>query len=176
MHNGENLQYLACECHGRPLGCLLFGAAAWQCADRDEYIGWDGPARGQGLHLIANNTRFLIPRWVQVPSLASHLISCIARRVSRDWQGKYGHPINLLETFVEAGRFAGSCYQAANWRRVSQTKGRSRQNRADGRPYRLPLKDVYLYPLHPCFRSRLAGGQGLHPQSQSPNLSPPTAP
>jgi hypothetical protein len=173
---GENLQYLACERHGRPLACLLFGAAAWQCADRDEYIGWDGPARGQGLHLLANNTRFLIPHWVQVPHLASHVISCIAQRLSRDWQGKYGHPIYLLETFVEAGRFAGSCYQAANWRRVGQTKGRSRQNRADGRPYRLPLKDVYLYPLHPCFRSRLAGGQGLHPQSQSLNPSSPTAP
>lgn len=136
---------------------MLFGAAAWQCANRDEYIGWDAATRCQGLHLIANNTRFLIPPWVRVPLLASHLLSRIAGRLSRDWQGKYGHPIYLLETFVQRDRFAGSCYRAANWLRVGQTKGRSRQNRPDGRPYRLPLKDIYLYPLHPCFRQRLQG-------------------
>jgi hypothetical protein len=173
---GENLQYLASDPHGRPLACVLFGAAAWQCADRDAYIGWDGPTRSQGLHLIANNTRFLIPCWVQVPHLASHLLSRIARRVSRDWQSKYGHPLYLLETFVEVGHFAGRCYQAANWRRVGRTKGRSRQNRPDGRAYRLPLKDVCLYPLHPCFRARLGAEQGPSPQSQCPNLCPPTAP
>ena len=171
---GENLQYLVCDCGGRPLACLLFGAAAWQCADRDAYIGWDGPTRGRGLHLIANNTRFLIPAWVRVPHLASHLLSRITRRVSVDWQSKYGHRLYLLETFVEVGRFTGRCYQAANWRRVGRTKGRSRQNRPDGRPYRLPLKDVYVYPLHPRFGFRLAGGQGPSPQSPSPNLCPPS--
>jgi hypothetical protein len=157
---GENLQYLVSDRQGRPLACVLFGAAAWQCADRDEYIGWNAATRGQGLHLIANNTRFLIPAWVRVPCLASHLLSRVARRLSRDWQDKYGHPIYLLETFVQRDRFSGSCYRAANWQRVGQTKGRSRQNRPDGRPYRLPIKDVYLYPLHPRFRSRLAGLQG----------------
>ena len=154
---GENLQYLVSDRPGRPLACVLFGAAAWQCADRDGYIGWDAAPRSQGLYLIANNTRFLIPPWVRVPHLASHLLGRIARRLSRDWQGKYGHPIYLLETFVQRDRFAGSCYRAANWRRVGQTKGRSRQNRPDGRPYRLPVKDVYLYPLHPRFRQRLQG-------------------
>lgn len=154
---GENLQYLASDCQGRPLACMLFGAAAWQCAARDEYIGWDAARRGQGLPLIANNSRFLIAPWVRVPSLASHLLSRIARRLSRDWQRKYGHPIYLLETFVQRDRFAGRCYRAANWRPVGQTKGRSRQNRPDGRPYRLPIKDIYLYPLHPRFRQRLQG-------------------
>ncbi len=173
---GENLQYLACDRQGRALACVLFGAAAWQCADRDAYIGWDGPTRGQHLHLVANNTRFLIPSWVRVPHLASHLLSRIARRVSGDWQSKYGHPLYLLETFVEVGRFAGRCYQAANWRRVGRTKGRSRQNRPDGRPYRLPPKDVYLYPLHPCFRARLAGEPGPSVQSQRPTLCLPTVP
>jgi len=170
---GENLQYLVSNRHGQPLACVLFGAAAWQCADRDEYIGWDAATRGQGLHLIANNTRFLIPSWVRVPHLASHLLSRVARRLSRDWQTKYGHPIYLLETFVQRDRFAGSCYRAANWQRVGQTKGRSRQNRPDGRRYGLPVKDVYLYPLHPRFRSRLAILQGNFPPLQSIN-SPPT--
>ncbi len=170
---GENLQYLVSHRHGQPLACVLFGAAAWQCADRDEYIGWDAATRGQGLHLIANNTRFLIPSWVRVPHLASHLLSRVARRLSGDWQTKYGHPIYLLETFVQRDRFAGSCYRAANWQCVGQTKGRSRQNRPDGRRYRLPVKDVYLYPLHPRFRSRLAILQGNFPPLQSIN-SPPT--
>lgn len=160
---GENLQYLVSDHQGRPLACVLFGAAAWQCADRDEHIGWNAAMRGQGLHLIANNSRFLIAPWVRVPSLASHLLSRIARRLSRDWQRKYGHPIYLLETFVQRDRFAGRCYRAANWRRVGQTKGRSRQNRPDGRRYRLPIKDVYLYPLHPRFAQRL----------QLPSLNPP---
>jgi len=154
---GQNLQYLASDGQGRPLACVLFGAAAWQCADRDQYIGWDAATRAQRLHLIANNSRFLILPWVQVPHLASHLLSRVARRLSRDWQHKYGHPIYLLETFVQRDRFAGACYRAANWQRVGQTKGRSRQNRPDGRPYRLPRKDVYLYPLHPHFRQRLQG-------------------
>ncbi len=164
---GENLQYLVNDRQGRPLACVLFGAAAWQCADRDEYIGWDAATRSQGLHLIANNTRFLIPSWVRVPDLASHLLSRIARRLSRDWQAKYGHPIYLLETFVQRDRFAGSCYRAANWQRVGQTKGRSRQNRPDGRPYRLPIKDVYLYALHRRFRQRLQGNSA-QPQSINP--------
>jgi len=165
---GENLQYLVSDRQGRPVACVLFGAAAWQCADRDEYIGWSLAQRGQGLHLIANNTRFLIPAWVRVPYLASHLLNCVARRLSRDWQTKYGHPIHLLETFVERERFAGSCYRAANWQRVGQTKGRSRQNRPDGRRYRLPIKDVYLYALHPRFRQKLQG-ESAQPQPQSIN-------
>ncbi|MHB1463466.1 MAG: Druantia anti-phage system protein DruA [Armatimonadota bacterium] len=154
---GENLQYLVNDSQGRPAACVLFGAAAWQCADRDAHIGWDAPTRAGGLGWIANNTRFLILPWVRVPLLASHLLSRIARRLSRDWQGKYGHPIYLLETFVEQERFTGTCYRAANWRRVGQTKGRSRQNRPDGRPYQVPIKDVYLYPLHPHFQRKLQG-------------------
>jgi hypothetical protein len=165
---GENLQYLVSDRQGQPVACALFGAAAWQCADRDEYIGWSAAQRGQGLHLIANNTRFLIPAWVRVPYLASHLLSCVARRLSGDWQTKYGHPIHLLETFVERERFAGSCYRAANWQRVGQTKGRSRQNRPDGRRYRLPIKDVYLYALHPRFRQKLQG-DSAQPSSLSIN-------
>ena len=154
---GQNLQYLVSDHQGRPLAGALFGAAAWQCADRDRYVGWDAATRAQGLPFIANNARFLIAPWVKVPHLASHVLGRIAQRLSRDWQRKYGHPIYLLETFVQRDRFAGTCYQAANWRRVGQTKGRSRQNSPNGQPYRLPIKDVYLYPLHPRFRQQLQG-------------------
>jgi len=154
---GENLQYLVCDCHGRPLACVLFGSAAWQCVDRDRYVGWDSPTRSQRLHLLTNNTRFLIPCWVRVRHLASHILSRITKGLSDQWQGKYGHPIYLLETFVERDRFVGTSYQAANWVRVGQTKGRSRQDRADGTHHQVPIKDVYLCPLHPRFREFLRG-------------------
>jgi len=78
----ENLQYLVGDAQGHPLACVLFGAAAWQCASRDRYIEWDGAARAQHLHLIANNSRFLILPWVRVPQLASHVLGRIARRLS----------------------------------------------------------------------------------------------
>ena len=154
---GENLQYLVCDRHERPLACLLFGAAAWQCAARDRFIGWAASRRAGHLHLLANQSRFLIPPWVQVPQLATHVLSRVTRRLSRDWQAKYGHPIYLLETFVEGPRFAGIAYQAANWLCVGQTQGRTRQNRPDGVPYQAPRKAIYVYPLHPDFRERLQG-------------------
>jgi hypothetical protein len=154
---GENLQYLVRDAQGRPLACLLFGASAWQCAARDRYIGWGSAVRAQHLHLIANNTRFLILPWVRVKSLASHVLGRIARRLSQDWQAKYGHPLFLLETFVERDRFAGRAYRAANWVRVGQTKGRTRQDRPDGSWQQAAIKDVYLYPLHRQFRQYLQG-------------------
>lgn len=150
---GENLQYLVSDRQGRPLACVLFGAAAWQCAPRDEYIGWDSATRCQGLHRIASNTRFLIPPWVRVSCLASHLLSRIARRLSPDWQGKYGHPIYLLETFVDTSRFPGLCYRVANWIHVGQTTGRTRQNKT--MIPAAPPKAVWLYPLRPDFRQAL---------------------
>jgi hypothetical protein len=154
---GENLQYLVSDRQDRPLACVLFGAAAWQCADRDRYIGWDAPARSQRLHLLTNNTRFLIAPWVEVPDLASHILSRIARSLSDHWQAKYGHPIYLLETFVERDRFEGACYRAAHWLRVGRTQGRSRQDRPDGTHQHVSIKDVYLRPLHRQFRELLRG-------------------
>jgi len=150
---GENLQYLIHDRQGRLLGCLLYGAAAWRVAERDRFIGWDEAARKQGLSRIANNMRFLILPWVRVPHLASHLLAATRRRLSTDWQKKYGHPILLLETFVEQRRFAGTCYQADNWIRVGQTTGRSR-NHNSGDPT-VPVKSVWLYPLRRGFRDAL---------------------
>lgn len=154
---GENLQYLVGDAQARPLACVLFGAAAWQCASRDHYIGWHGAARANHLHLIANNTRLLILPWVRVTSLASHILGRLARRLSDDWQAKYGHPIYLLETFVQRDRFLGTAYRAANWVLVGQTKGRTRQDRPDGTWHQAAIKDVYLYPLQQQFRQHLQG-------------------
>jgi hypothetical protein len=105
------------------------------------------------LPFITNNTRFLILPWVKVPHLASHILGLICRRISSDWQEKYGHAVYLLETFVERDRFKGTCYKAANWIHVGETTGRSRNDRYNN--LRVPIKDIYLYPLHKNFREVL---------------------
>jgi len=152
---GENLKYLIYDRQGRLLGCLLYGAAAWRVASRDRFIGWDESARKCRLSRIANNMRFLILPDIRVQHLASHLLAIISRRISGDWQDKYGHPILLLETFVEQQRFAGTCYKAANWIPVGRTTGRTRNHRS-GTP-RASVKSVWLYPLHRAFRKHLVG-------------------
>lgn len=150
---GENLQFLVRDRSGRPLACVLFGAAAWQCRVRDEWIGWDAPRRQQRLSYVANNTRFLLLPWVRVSGLASYVLSRLARRLSAAWQHKYGHPIYLLETFVDTSRFPGHCYRAANWIHVGRTTGRTRQNQT---PIpQAPPKAVWLYPLRENFRQAL---------------------
>jgi hypothetical protein len=150
---GETLQYALHDGGGRLLAALVFGAAAWQCAPRDEWIGWLPRQRKEHLGQLANNSRCLILPWVQVPALASWLLGAIARRIDADWRAKYGHGIRVLETFVERGRFAATCYRAANWIRVGVTTGRSRQDRTG--TLRVPLKEVYLYALTPKFREDL---------------------
>jgi Domain of unknown function (DUF4338) len=153
---GENLQYVMRDAQGRLLACLVFGAAAWKCQARDQFIGWDQGQRQRGLCQLANNARFLILPWVKVPRLASWILGRVLQRLSEDWQAKYGHRIALAETFVEADRFYGACYRAANWVRVGSTQGRTRQDRQ--RRINAALKEVYLYPLRADFREYLQHG------------------
>jgi hypothetical protein len=152
---GENLQYIVYNAAGRPLACSLFSAAAWKCRARDRFIGWTPQQRSARLHLLANNSRFLILPWVQVPHLASRILGLVLRRLSSDWQDKYGHRLVLVETFVERPRFAGTSYRAANWIPLGSTTGRSRQDHH--RTLQVPVKEVYLYPLHSNFRLELCG-------------------
>jgi hypothetical protein len=150
---GENLKYLIRDVQGRPLGCLLFGSAAWKTAPRDTFIGWTQQDREGNLRYLTNNMRFLILPWVRVPHLASHILSRIAHRISADWHQKYGHPVYLLETFVDRYLFRGVCYQSANWILTGQTKGRTRNDRNHN--IQATVKDVYVYPLVKDFRRRL---------------------
>ena len=150
---GENIRYLAYDAQGRPLGCLLFGAAAWKTQPRDEFIGWSVSIRQRNLSLLTNNTRFLVLPWVQTKFLASHLLSLSMKQLNRDWMSRYGHSISLVETFVDTTRFHGTCYKAANWTHVGQTTGRSRQDRHTC--MKVPIKDIYVYPLHGDFRRQL---------------------
>lgn len=150
---GENIRYLVRDRPGRPVACLLFGSAAWKCAERDNFIGWEPATRQRKLQWLTNNTRFLIPPWVVIPHLASHVLGIIARRIRADWQGKYGHPVQALETFVDRDRFKGTCYRAANWLRLGETRGRTRNDREHC--IKAAIKDVYVYPLAANFRREL---------------------
>jgi Druantia protein DruA len=152
---GENLRYLAQDRQGRPLACLLFSSAAWKAAARDQWLGWSSQQRRSRLELVANNTRFLLLPWIGVRSLSSHLLGQITARLSADWQRKYGHPIYLVESFVEPGRFAGTCYQAAGWIPVGLTTGRTRND--DGLKPRVARKAIYLKVLRADALRRLAG-------------------
>ncbi len=150
---GENLKYMVRDQAGRPLACMLFGSAAWKAKSRDAFIGWDSQARERNLPLLSNNTRFLILPWVRVPHLASHLLAQVCRALPGHWMQKYGHPIHLLETFVERDRFRGTCYRAAGWTHVGATAGRSRNDVYA--TMSVPVKDVFLYPLNADFKQRL---------------------
>lgn len=150
---GQNMKYLIRSADGVVLGGLLFGAAAWKCEGRDRFIGWDATNREVNVNLLTNNTRFLILPWVHIKCLASHVLSKVVRRLSVDWLERYGSEVTLVETFVDTSRYQGTCYQAANWRYVGQTKGRTRQDQHT--MIRVPVKDIYLYPLRRNFRDRL---------------------
>ncbi len=150
---GENLQYVVRDGQERELACLVFGAPAWKCQDRDQFIGWSTEQRQRNLGLIVNNSRFLILPWVRVPHLASWTLGRVSRRLAQDWQAKYGHPVVLAETFVERERFRGSAYRAANWQAVGATAGRTRQD--CHRCIQTPVKEIFLYPLRRDFREVL---------------------
>jgi hypothetical protein len=150
---GPTLRYLVRDRHGRDLACVLFGAAAWQVRAREAFIGWTAAQRRERLGAVVNNTRFLILPHVQAPHLASHILGRLLRRLPRDWERKYAIAPVLAETFVERDRFAGTCYQAANWQCVGQSCGRSRGDREHR--LQVPIKDIYLYPLRTDFRAQL---------------------
>ncbi len=151
---GAQLRYFV-KADDQILALLGFGAAAWTCAPRDEHIGWDPEMRKKNLHLVVNNARFLILPWIRSYNLASRILSMVARRIASDWQERYHYEPVLLETFVEKERFTGTCYKAANWRYVGDTKGRGKLDVHN--EYKLPKKGVWLYPLRKDFRRWLRG-------------------
>src|ERR1700681_113868 len=145
---GEHLKYLAWA-HGRPIACLAWSSAPRHLGSRDRYIGWSAEARRRNIRFIAYNTRFLILPWISVPHLASHILGRMAAVLSDDWQQMYRHPIYFTETFIDPGRFRGTCYRAANWQLLGRTTG-ARQERpnqqaepADQRNPRLTLDAAF---------------------------------
>jgi hypothetical protein len=150
---GAQMRYLIADGE-RVLGVVGLSASAWKVASRDRFIGWSPARRETHLHLVVNNSRFLILPWVRVRNLASSVLAMVVRRVADDWQEVYGYQPVLMETFVEENRFSGACYRAANWIYVGRTEGRGKLDRHKLRV--LPVKSVFLYPLRKNFRRLLS--------------------
>lgn len=146
---GHRLKYLA-FLHDRPVAALSFSAPALKLRVRDAYIGWSASQRKTHLHRIVNNSRFLIPPWVNVPNLASHVLALALARLSRDWEERFGTRPWMVETFVDPSRFKGTCYKAANWQLIGQTHGSGKQGK--GYVYHGAVKEVYAYAIEPRFR------------------------
>jgi len=149
---GEHLKYLA-YARGRPIACVAWSSAPRHLGSRDRFIGWSKEERLANIRMLAYNTRFLILPWVRVPHLASHILGRMARVLSTDWQRLYAHPIVFLETFIDPGRFAGTCYKAANWTCLGETTGRGKDDLYH--KANRPIKQVLGYPLVRDFRQRL---------------------
>jgi Druantia protein DruA len=139
----------------RVAGCLQFSSPAWRVKARDQWIGWTDTVRKKRLQRIVSNSRFLIVASVQVKGLASHVLSLVSRKLPEDWYQSYRVRPVLLETFVEQQRYRGTCYRAANWICLGQTRGRGRMDREHRGSE--PVKTVWVYPLDRRFRQILKG-------------------
>jgi len=153
---GASLRYLVKIQRPRQavVGCLQFSSPAWRLAVRDQWIGWSEVQRRRHLQRVVNQSRFLILPWVEVKNLASHVLALASRRIAVDWHECYHIEPLLLETLVEARRFAGICYRAANWIAVGETSGRGRMDREHRRHGAAP-KRCFLYPLTAQVRRQL---------------------
>ena len=151
---GSRLRYFI-RSGERELGCLQFSASSWALEARDNWIGWSIQDKKERLHLIINNSRYLIFPWVKVKNLASKVLSLAARQLQEDWLREYCYAPVLLETFVDREHFVGTCYRAANWIHLGKTKGFGRTAR--GKKPNRSRKDIYVYPLQKDFRSCLIG-------------------
>jgi hypothetical protein len=151
---GETLWYLASR-HDEWIALLSFSTPAWKCAARDRWIGWDFRHQYDRLHLVTNNSRFLIlPDW-HVPNLASRILSLCQKRLPTDWQTAFGHPLVLIETFVDPQRFRGTIYKAAGWSYAGDSKGLQRTRQGYSATAHSP-KMVFVKPLNPDAQSLLS--------------------
>ena len=151
---GEHLKFMV-YAGLRPVALFAWSSAARHLGPRDRYLGWDGQARRRNIGFLAYNTRYLIPSWVQVPHLASHLLGRMTRTLCAEWEKVYGHPVYFAETFVDTTRHRGTCYRAANWVMLGRTQGRGKDDLTH-RANRT-VKDVLGLPLVSDFRERLLG-------------------
>lgn len=150
---GEAVRYVA-TIGSQWVALLAWAAAALKSRHRDAWIGWNQALKWRRLHLLANNVRFLILPGVQMKNLASKVLALNLRRLSEDWQKRYGHPILLAETFIDASRFAGTCYRAAGWIALGETRGFAKRRQGyieHGQP-----KIIFVRPLRPDAARMLA--------------------
>jgi len=152
---GTQLRYLV-ECDAGLVGAIGFGPPADHLECRDQWIGWNGPARRQNRPKVIGLSRFLLRPQLRVPNLAAQSYRAVLGQVADDWQARYGIRPVLVETYVDRQRHHGRSLAAANWRRLGQSKGRGRDD--PQRQHAQSLKDVWAYELHPQARAQLQAG------------------
>ncbi len=152
---GNTIWYVTTTQQGQWLGLLSFSAAALKYSARDQWIGWDFRHQFNRLHLVANNSRFLILPHHHHKNLASKILSLCRRRIQQDWIDRFGFPLLLLETFVDPTRFVGTIYQAANWELIGRTKGYKRTHSGYGNTIHTP-KLVFVQALQRNARKLLS--------------------
>ena len=150
---GETVRYVAHH-RGQWLALVVFSAPALKCAARDRWIGWDYAVQFDRLHLLTNNSRFLLLPGA-ARNLGSRVLSLCTRRLVRDWPVRFGHALLLVETFVDPARFHGTVYRAANWVEVGRTRGFRRQRRGYSYREHACPKRVFVYALSRTARTRL---------------------
>lgn len=151
---GSRLQYFI-KSGEKELGCLQFSASSWALKERDNWIDWSIGDKKERLHLIINNSRYLIFPWVRIKNLASKALSLAAKQIQNDWLREFCYAPVLLETFIDREHFIGTCYRAANWIYLGKTKGLGRSSKSN--TPRLSPKDIYVYPLQKDFQACLRG-------------------
>lgn len=167
---GESLRYVAQQ-NGRWIALLGWSSAAYHLGPRDAWIGWTAAQRQAQRHWLACNARFaLLSSKAHSPNLASHLLSLNLQRLSQDWLAHYGHPLLLVESYVDPQRFEGTCYRAANWTEIGVTKGFGR-SRLDFYQLHEHPKAIFVYPLHPHARQILSAP--VLPAEWAPYRRPP---
>ena len=143
---GEQLIYVAVGPNGGWRAVLIFCAAAKHLRYRERWIGWTNEQRRRRLALVANNARFLILPGYAVPNLATRVLRLTLDRLSADWQQRYGHPLAVVETFVDPEQFQGTVYRAGGWEELGQTGGWGRVGRdyyvRHDRPKRLFVREL----------------------------------
>ncbi len=146
---GERLYYAAANAQGQWLAILVYSAAARHLKYRDRWIGWTPPQRERRLHLVANQSRFLLLPKESVPNLATQVLRLSLERLRADWQAQYGHPVLVVETFVDPAHFCGTVYSAQGWEELGRTEGYGRHQRdyyvAHDQPKRVFVKELCPY-------------------------------
>ena len=150
---GQTRWYVA-RWHEEWVALIGFSSPAWKCRARDAWVGWNLRVQYDRLHLVSNNSRFVIlPRWRR-PNLASRVLALCERRVVTEWPARFGHRLLMLETFVDPERFHGTVYRAANWQCVGITRG-YRRVRGGYSNVVSTSKLVFIRALSPHARARL---------------------
>jgi len=168
---GEQVRYVA-EYQGQWVGLLAWSAGAYHLQAREAWIGWSAPQKKRRRSLVANNSRFLVLDGWHVPNLASRVLKLCLQRLSQDWTERYGHPIWVVESFVDPQQFRGTCYQASGWILLGHTQGSRRARQDFYLPHDHP-KQLWVRELRPGARTLLRGRNTPAPLRAVPSAHPP---